>query len=177
MKNPGFILKPLGVRSGSLPTSKATLNKLLISLNQKILKSNNRGQQCPLYLLYCLSDHNKDEIIYHRTLAAFSLAWLGHSVEASQVTPNLQQTQGQSPKWTKNTARFPFNFKSVLGIQLAEVKTVGCWGPGRLETSTRAGRRSTVRKARSKQLARWRSPRADTSRSHSECPCVWAHAA
>lgn len=72
-----------------------------------------------------MSDHNKDEIISHRTLAAWSLHGLGHSVEASQVTPDLQQTQGQSPKWTKNTTGL-FHFKSVLGIQLAEVKTVGC---------------------------------------------------
>lgn len=127
------------------------MNKSLISLNQRVLKSNNRGQQCPLYLLYCVSDHNKDEIISHRTLAAFSLARLGHSMEAGQVTPDLQQTQGQSPKRTKNTTRFPLNFKSVLGIQLAEVKTVGCWRPGRLETSTHAGRRSTMQKAMSSQ--------------------------
>ena len=73
-----------------------------------------------------MSDHNKDEIISHRTLSAFSLARLGHSVEAGLVTPDLQQTQDQSPKWTKNTTWLPLNFKSVLGIQLAEVKTVGC---------------------------------------------------
>ena len=109
-----------------LPSSWATLNKSLISLNQRILKSNNRGQQCPLYLLYCVSDHNKDEIISHRTLAAFCLTRLGHSVEAGQVTPDLPQTQGQSPKWTK----IPLGFHLILNqFWESNLLKSGLWAP------------------------------------------------
>lgn len=52
-----------------------------------------------------MSEGNKDEIIYQRTLVAFCHAPLGHSMEAGQVMPSLHQTQGQSPKGTKNTTQ------------------------------------------------------------------------
>lgn len=136
MKNPGFILKPLGSPSWlRYPAAEQPLNKSLHLLNQRILKSNNRGQQRPLYsAFYCMSDHNKDEIISHRTLAAFCLTRLGHSVEASQVTPDLQQTQGQSPKWTKNTTGFhlilnQFWESNLLKSKLWTAEDQGGWRP------------------------------------------------